>query len=68
MMGHADIQTTMRYVHYVPQHNAADQLRASSAGQLAVTLEAQRRHRPRDRSPFQDRFPHILSRLLAPPP
>jgi hypothetical protein len=22
-MGHADIQTTMRYVHYVPQHDNA---------------------------------------------
>jgi hypothetical protein len=25
-MGHADIQTTMRYVHYVPKHDAAQQL------------------------------------------
>ncbi len=25
-MGHADIQTTMRYVHHVPQHDAAEQL------------------------------------------
>jgi len=25
-MGHADIQTTMRYVHYVPQHDAAAKL------------------------------------------
>jgi hypothetical protein len=25
-MGHADIQTTMRYVHYVPQHDAAQRL------------------------------------------
>ena len=28
MMGHADIGTTMRYVHYVPQHDAADKLSA----------------------------------------
>ena len=37
-MGHAQIQTTMIYVHYVPQHDAADRLtRAftpSGAGQL----------------------------------
>lgn len=25
-MGHADIQTTMIYVHHVPQHDAADRL------------------------------------------
>jgi integrase len=25
-MGHADIQTTMIYVHHVPQHDAADKL------------------------------------------
>jgi integrase len=25
-MGHANIETTMRYVHYVPQHDAADKL------------------------------------------
>ena len=25
-MGHADIQTTMRFVHHVPQHDAAEQL------------------------------------------
>ena len=25
-MGHADIQTTMRYVHYVPQRDAAARL------------------------------------------
>ena len=25
-MGHADIATTMRYVHHVPQHDAADRL------------------------------------------
>jgi integrase len=26
MMGHADLQTTMRYVHYVPRHDAARRL------------------------------------------
>jgi hypothetical protein len=25
-MGHADISTTMVYVHHVPQHDAADRL------------------------------------------
>jgi integrase len=25
-MGHADISTTVRYVHHVPQHDAADKL------------------------------------------
>ena len=25
-MGHADIQTTMVYIHHVPQHDAADGL------------------------------------------
>jgi integrase len=25
-MGHADISTTMIYVHHVPQHDAADKL------------------------------------------
>jgi integrase len=25
-MGHADIQTTMLYVHHVPEHDAADRL------------------------------------------
>jgi hypothetical protein len=27
-MGHADIQTTMLYVHHTPQHDAADRLSA----------------------------------------
>src|SRR5215208_7215442 len=27
-MGHADIQTTMIYIHHVPQHDAADRLSA----------------------------------------
>jgi integrase len=30
-MGHADIQTTMVYVHHVPQHDAADKLSRLSA-------------------------------------
>jgi integrase len=28
-MGHADVQTTMLYVHHVPQHDAADKLSAA---------------------------------------
>jgi site-specific recombinase XerD len=26
MMGHADLSTTMKYVHYVPQHDAGQRL------------------------------------------
>jgi integrase len=40
-MGHADIQTTMLYVHHVPQHDAADKLsaalRADATGAEAIT-------------------------------
>jgi integrase len=32
-MGHQDITTTMRYVHYVPQHDAAAKLTAAFAGE-----------------------------------
>jgi hypothetical protein len=40
-MGHADISTTMIYVHHVPQHDAAAKLsaavaQASGAGGLAI--------------------------------
>jgi integrase len=31
-MGHADIQTTMIYVHHVPQHDAAERLSRTVAG------------------------------------
>jgi integrase len=31
-MGHQDIQTTMRYVHYVPRHDAAARLTAAFSG------------------------------------
>lgn len=38
-MGHADIQTTMRYVHYVPKQDAAQRLgRLVSAENLAPKL------------------------------
>jgi integrase len=40
-MGHADIQTTMRYLHHVPKHNAAQQftesLRRERAGEGGVS-------------------------------
>ncbi len=32
-MGHADVQTTMRYAHHVPKHNAADRFSAFVASQ-----------------------------------
>lgn len=37
-MGHADIQTTMRYVHHVPKHDAAQRLGrlAAAAGQAPM--------------------------------
>ena len=31
-MGHQDVQTTMRYVHYVPRHDAAAKLTAAFGG------------------------------------
>jgi len=34
-MGHADIQTTMLYVHHVPQHDAADKLSAALSADIA---------------------------------
>jgi integrase len=40
-MGHADIQTTMRYLHYVPQHDDAAKLTA------AFTAESVPRDVPR---------------------
>jgi integrase len=39
-MGHADIKTTMRYVHHVPKHDAAAQFSAFVAALVeAVALE-----------------------------
>ena len=34
-MGHANIQTTMRYLHYVPQHDDAARLTAAFATAIA---------------------------------
>ncbi|HYM80605.1 MAG TPA: site-specific integrase [Candidatus Limnocylindria bacterium] len=34
-MGHADIQTTMLYVHHVPQHDAADKLSAALSAEVS---------------------------------
>jgi integrase len=41
-MGHADIATTMIYVHHVPQHDAADRLsqRLAKASTAAALLDA----------------------------
>ena len=43
-MGHADVQTTMLYVHHVPQHDAAEKLsaalRTESTPLAAITAEA----------------------------
>ena len=68
MMGHAGIQTTMRYVHYAPQHNAADQLTRlvsrATGGPVGGTTEA---HRPRDRSPFKEVSP-IAKPFVGPAP
>jgi len=35
-MGHANIATTMRYLHYVPQHDDAARLTAAFAGSTPV--------------------------------
>ena len=35
-MGHADIQTTMRYPHYVPQHDDAARLTAAFAAEAGT--------------------------------
>ena len=37
-MGHADVQTTMLYVHHVPQHDAADKLSAALRAETAREL------------------------------
>ena len=40
-MGHADIATTMIYVHHVPQHDAVDRLsaRVSKASSASTALD-----------------------------
>ena len=45
LMGHADIQTTMLYVHHVPRHDAADKLSAALSAEVGpdVGLSAERR-------------------------
>jgi integrase len=45
-MGHADIQTTMRYLHYVPQHDDAARLTAAFTGERAPGRAPNRGHRP----------------------
>jgi site-specific recombinase XerD len=40
LMGHANVSTTMIYVHNVPQHDAADRLsRALDEGTVAEAVE-----------------------------
>ena len=39
-MGHADIATTMIYVHHVPQHDAAERLGAALAAAASSTPTA----------------------------
>jgi hypothetical protein len=36
-MGHADIKTTMRYVHHVPKHDPAERFSRFVNGQLGVS-------------------------------
>ena len=36
-MGHVDVQTTMIYVHHVPQHDAADKLSAALRAETTPT-------------------------------
>jgi integrase len=40
-IGHRDIQTTMQYVHYVPQHDAAAKLTAAFSGEGVTALAAE---------------------------
>ena len=40
-MGHADIQTTMRYVHHIPKHDAAERLGELVAEGSALTSHRQ---------------------------
>ena len=46
-MGHADIQTTMRYLHYVPQHD--------DAARLTAAFTAEGVHRDVHRTPVMHR-------------
>jgi len=38
-MGHADLATTMRYVHYVPQHDNAAKLTAAFTTSPALRVD-----------------------------
>jgi integrase len=50
-LGHADVKTTMRYVHHVPKHDAAErfsrfvdaQLGVSETNRVSVGLSASQR-------------------------
>lgn len=43
-MGHKDIATTMRYVHHVPRHDAADRLTALAEGKRAASVQRTQRN------------------------
>jgi hypothetical protein len=45
-MGHADIQTTMRYLHYVPQHDDAARLTAAFASESVPPVMPRTAHTP----------------------
>jgi integrase len=58
-MGHADIATTMRYVHHVPQHDAADKLSRLIATEAGPGLPPET---PPD-TPESDEFAEFLDSL-----
>ena len=47
-MGHADLKTTMVYVHYVPQHDAASRLNRAFAADELPTEEESREQDPEE--------------------
>jgi hypothetical protein len=47
-LGHADIKTTMRYVHHAPKHDAAERFSRFVQGQLGVSEQPNVRGREHD--------------------